>query len=61
MLKGVFSRVTAYLGIVGSIVGLVYGISLFVPALAMSVVVAIVLAGIWGLLAGFRLHRLGKQ
>jgi hypothetical protein len=39
MLKGIFSRVTAYLGIVGSIAGFVYGISLFVPALAISAVV----------------------
>ena len=61
MLKGIFSRVTAYLGIVTSIVGLVYGISLFVPALAMSVVVAGVLDGIWGLLAGSRLYKLGKR
>jgi hypothetical protein len=61
MLKGVFSRVTAYLGIVTSIAGFVYGISLFVSALAMSIVIAIVLSGIWGLLAGSRLYRLGKH
>ena len=61
MLKGVFSRVTAYLGIIASIVGFVYGISVFVPALAMSIVIAIVLSGIWGLLAGSRLYRLGKR
>jgi hypothetical protein len=61
MLKGIFSRVTAYLGIAGSIVGFVYGISVFVPALAMSVAIAIVLDGIWGLLAGSRLYRLGKR
>jgi len=61
MLKGIFSKVTAYLGIVASIAGFVYGISLFVPALAMSVVIALVLSGIWGLLAGSRLYRLGKQ
>jgi hypothetical protein len=61
MLKGVFSKVTAYLGIVASIVSFVYGISLFVPALAMSIVIAFVLAGIWSLLAGSRLCRLGKR
>jgi len=61
MLKGIFSRVTAYLGIVASIAGFVYSISLFVPALAMSIVIAMVLFAIWLLLAGYRLYKLGKR
>ena len=61
MLKGIFSRVTAYLGIVTSIAGFVYSISLFVPALAMSIVIAMVLFAIWLLLAGYRLYNLGKR
>jgi len=61
MLKGIFSRVTAYLGIVASIVGFVYSISLFVPALAMADVIAVVLYVIWLLLVGSRLYKLGKR
>jgi hypothetical protein len=61
MLKGVFSKATAYLGIAASIVGFVDGISLFVPALAISAAIAIILYGIWSLLVGYRLYRLGKR
>ena len=61
MLKGIFSRATAYLGIVVSIVGFIYGISVFVPPLAIFLAIVILLLGIWLLLAGYRLYRLGKR
>jgi hypothetical protein len=60
MLKGVFGKATAYVGIAASIAGFVEGIRLFVPALAISGAIAIVLLGIWSLLVGYRLYRLGK-
>lgn len=61
MLKGIFNRATAYVGIAGSIVGLVYVISLFVPALAMFLIIETPLCGIWFLLVGYGLYRLGRQ
>jgi len=61
MLRGVFNRATAYLGIAASIVGLVYGISVFGPALTILFIIAILLSGIWYLLVGYRLYRLGKR
>ena len=61
MLRGVFNRATAYLGIAASIVGLVYGISVFGPALTILFIIAILLSGIWYLLLGSRLYRLGKR
>jgi hypothetical protein len=60
MLKGIFGKATAYLGIAASIVGFAEGFSLFVPALAISAAIAIVLWGVWILLVGYRLYRLGK-
>jgi hypothetical protein len=61
MLRGVFSKATAYLGLAVGIVGLVYSISLFVPALAMAAAITLFLWGVWFLLAGYRLYRLGKR
>jgi hypothetical protein len=61
MLKGIFNKATAYLGIAASIVGLVYGISVFGPALTILFIIAILLSGIWYLLLGSRLYRLGKR
>jgi len=63
MLKGVFSRATAYVGIAGSIAGLAYGFTVLVPyssSLEILLAVAFVLFGVWGLLAGSRLYRLSK-
>jgi hypothetical protein len=61
MLKGIFTRATAYVGIATNVVGLVYASSLFVPALASVDVVWLILLVIWLLLAGFRLYRLGTR
>jgi len=61
MLKGIFSKATAYVGIATSIAGFVYAISVFVPALGIFIAVALLVGGIWGLLAGSRLYRLGKR
>ena len=61
MLKGVFGKATAYLGIVASIAGFVYGISLFAPALAITAVITVILWAVWSWLVGYRLYRLGKH
>jgi uncharacterized membrane protein YhaH (DUF805 family) len=61
MLRGVFNRATAYIGIVASIFGFIYGISVFVPALTILFIIAVLLSGIWYLLLGSRLYRLGKR
>jgi hypothetical protein len=64
MLKGVFNKATAYVGIAGSIASIVYGITIFVPyssSLAIFLVLAFILFGIWLLLAGYRLYGLGKR
>jgi hypothetical protein len=61
MLRGVFNRATAYIGIAASIFGFIYGISVFVPALTILFIIAVLLPGIWYLLLGSRLYRLGKR
>jgi hypothetical protein len=64
MLKGVFSKATAYVGIVASIAALAYGATVFVPyssSLGILLAIAFVLFGVWLLLAGSRLYRLGKR
>ena len=63
MLKGVFSKVTAYVGLVGGIVGLAYGVTVFVPYSSFVLIplaISFILLGIWLLLAGSRLYSLGK-
>ena len=64
MLKGVFRKVTAHVGAVGRIVGLAYGITVFVPhssSVLILLAIAFILLGVWLLPAGSRLYRLGKQ
>jgi hypothetical protein len=64
MLRGVFSKATAYVGIAASIVGLAYSATVFVPyspSLEILVAIALVLFGVWLLLAGSRLYGLGKR
>jgi hypothetical protein len=60
MLKGIFNKATAYMGIAASIVGFIYGISVFGPSLTIFLIIAFLLNGIWYLLLGYRLYRLGK-
>ena len=61
MLKGIFSKATAYVGIAGSIVGLAYVLNIFVPALTILLPFEIILFGIFFLLAGSKLYGLGKR
>jgi len=63
MLKGVFGKGIAYLGIVASIVGLIgspYSPALFpIGALEIAFLIGYVLLSIWGILAGYKLYKLG--
>jgi hypothetical protein len=65
MLRGVFGKGIAYLGIVASIVGLIgspYSPALFpIGALEIAFLIGYVLLSIWGILAGYRLYKLGSQ
>ena len=61
MLKGVFGKLTAYVGIVAGIVGIVAGFYVFVSALTVLTLLALLTFGLWCVLAGVRLYRLGKQ
>jgi len=56
MLKGVFGKGTAYLGVLTGVVGIIGSIP--VPALGVLFVVEIVLTAIFFLAAGFRLYRM---
>jgi hypothetical protein len=60
MLKGVFTKLTAYLGIVVGILGIVVGFYVYVPALTIAALPVILAFGIWCVLAGRELYRLGK-
>jgi hypothetical protein len=61
MLKGVFSRVTAWLAIGMGLVGILYIGSFFIEALAVLRYATGLLAVPFYLLAGYRLYRLGRQ
>src|SRR2546426_2186856 len=61
MLKGIFSKSTAYLGLASGILGIVsVAGSFFVSSLALTVIIASVLTTVWVLFAGYRLYRLGQ-
>jgi hypothetical protein len=60
MLKGVFGKRTAYVGIVAGIVGIVAAFYVFVPALALFVPFSVLILCPWCLMAGRRLYQLGK-
>jgi hypothetical protein len=59
MLKGVFSKVTAWAGIVACVEGIVAGFYVIYPPLAALLVPCMIAYGLWGVLAGARLFRLG--
>ena len=62
MLKGVFSKATAYLGIVTGILSLVAGVGFAtVPALGIFPLIWFILLGIWWLLVGSKLYKLGRR
>lgn len=58
MLKGVFSKVTAWAGIVACVEGIVGGFYVIYPPLAVLLVPCMIAYGLWGVLAGARLFRL---
>jgi hypothetical protein len=62
MLKGIFSKTTAYLGIATGILGIVSVVGpFFVSALGLTAIIASVLTTVWVMFAGSRLYRLGQQ
>jgi hypothetical protein len=62
MLRGIFSKSTAYLGIVTGILGIISVIGpVFVSALGVTVIFASALTTLWVLSAGYRLYRLGQS
>jgi Domain of unknown function (DUF4386) len=60
MLKGAFVKLISYLGVVGGIMGIVAGFYVYVPALAVLATPALFAFGLWWVLVGIRLYRLGK-
>jgi hypothetical protein len=61
ILKGVFNRPTALLGIVASIEGMVGSFYVFFPTLAGLLVPSLITFGLWALFAGTRLYKLSIQ
>lgn len=62
MLRGIFGKGAAYVGVVTGILGIVsVAGSPFVSALSVAVIVTSVLTTVWVLLVGFRLLRLGRR
>lgn len=61
MLKGVFSKLTAYVGIVACIEGIVGGFYVVLPPLAVLLVPSLIAFGIFSSLAGLRLYALGRH
>jgi hypothetical protein len=60
MLKGIFGKTTAYLGVLAGILGIVSVAGpFFVRALSATIIVASVLTTVWVLFVGYRLYRLG--
>jgi len=60
MLKGVFSKPTAYAGIVACLAGIVGGFYVVLPALAVLLVPSLIAFGLFSGLAGLRLYALGR-
>ena len=61
MLKGIFSKSTAYLGLVTGSLGIVAVAGpLFVSALSITIIITSVLTTVWVLFVGYRLYRLGQ-
>lgn len=61
MLKGIFNKATAYLGLVSGILSIISVVgAYFMSALSNIVIIASTLSMIWFLLLGYRLYRLGQ-
>jgi hypothetical protein len=60
MLKGVFSKATAYLALAMGLAGILYLGSFFIDSLAVFAIIAALLAMFFYLLVGVRLYKLGK-
>lgn len=61
MRKGIFSKGTAYLGLITGILGIVSVIGpVFASALGLIVIIASVATTVWVLFTGYRLYRLGQ-
>ncbi len=60
MLKGVFRKPVAFIGIAANGLGIVAAFVLFAPGLAVVIVPTLVLYGLWNVLVGLRLFRLGR-
>jgi hypothetical protein len=60
MLKGIFSKTTAYLGVVTGILGIISVVGpLLISSLGTIVILTSILTTVWVLFAGYRLYRLG--
>jgi hypothetical protein len=61
MLKGIFNKITAYLGLLTGISGIIAVAGpLFMSALSAAAYINAVLATVWILFAGYRLYRLSQ-
>lgn len=61
MLRSVFNRTTAYLGVATGVLGIASVVgAVFLSALSLLVIIASVLTTIWLLLVGYRLYRLSQ-
>ena len=61
MLKGIFNKSTAYLGLVTGILGIVSVVGpFFVSALGVIIIITSILTTIWILVVGYRLYRLSQ-
>jgi hypothetical protein len=62
MVKGVFSRSAAYLGLATGILGIISVIgSFFVSALSVTIILTSVLTTVWLWIVGYRLYGLGRR
>jgi hypothetical protein len=60
MLKGEFKRLYAYIGIISTVLGVIAGFALFVPGLAVIILPTLTLYGLWNILIGVELFRIGR-
>jgi hypothetical protein len=62
MLRGIFSKITAYLGVISGTLAIVSVVGpFFARSLSVTIIIASALTTVWVLFAGYRLYRLGQQ